>query len=452
MREKIQKQILLPGSSSGHIREKELEMISDIIDNTPHVLERVLADLNKGKVLKSNKGANGMSADQVLRSFVVFQLFELSFSELEFTVADSRSCRNFCRIDGKEFKKSALHANIKKLSAETLESISRDLLGYAVEAGIEKGREVRIDCTVTESNIHKPSDAVLLWDCVRVLTRLIENAKNGFNIKKAFNDHQRRARRRMLGIENARNEKQRRRQYVDLLKVTRKVLGYAKETVGIMSKMSRVINGFNELSTEIKHYMDLTERVISQTERRVINGEQVPASEKVVSIFEEHTDIIKKDKRETYFGHKICLTGGASNLILDCKILEGNPADSTLVEMMLDRQAQVYGRYPLKVSMDGGFASKENLKKAKERGIKDVCFAKKRGLEVTDMCRSEHVYRKLRRFRAGIESGISWLKRRFGLDRCTWKGFESFKSYVLSSVIAANLLTMARKKLAMASA
>jgi IS5 family transposase len=93
----------------------------------------------------------------------------------------------------------------------------------------------------------------------------------------------------------------------------------------------------------------------------VIQGESVPADQKVVSIFEEHTDIIIKDSRDTHYGHKICLTGGASNLILDCMILEGNPADTELVEKMLDRQQQIYGRYPLKVALDGGFASKDNL-------------------------------------------------------------------------------------------
>jgi IS5 family transposase len=141
------------------------------------------------------------------------------------------------------------------------------------------------------------------------------------------------------------------------------------------------------------------------------------------------------------------LTGGASNLILDCVIVRGNPADSDLAIPMLDRQKEIYQRYPLKVSFDGGFASKDNLKRAKARKIKDVCFAKKRGLKESDMCRSEHVYHRLRRFRAGIESGISWLKRCMGLARCTWKGWEAFKSYVWSSIVAANLLTIARAKL-----
>ena len=77
----------------------------------------------------------------------------------------------------------------------------------------------------------------------------------------------------------------------------------------------------------------------------MIAGESVPAQEKVVVIFEEHTDIIRKDRRDTYYGHKICVTGGYSNLFLDCVVLEGNPADSALTEMMLNRQEDLYG-YP----------------------------------------------------------------------------------------------------------
>ncbi len=115
---------------------------------------------------------------------------------------------------------------------------------------------------------------------------------------------------------------------------------------------------------------------------------------------------------------------------------------------MLERQEEIFGRSPLKVALDGGFASKDNLNAAKGMGIKDVCFSKGRGLAEDDMCRSSYVYKALRKFRAGIESGISWLKRTFGLGRCSWKGVESFGSYVWASVVSANLLTMARIQLA----
>ncbi len=452
MREKQQKQMPLLEPVSDHPQARELEVISNIIDNTPTICGYVLQDLNRGKIIKRRTGARGMSADQVLRAAIVMRLFEFVYKELAFHIFDSRCLRRFCRIGfaDKGFKKSALNANIKSLSDETWDLIFRDLLGYAEQEGIEKGRKVRIDSTVVESNIHKPFDSVQLFDCVRVLTRLLQKARENFGAKVIFSDHQRRAKRRMVGIQYARGEKQRQPRYKDLLKITRKVIGYARSAEGILEQLSSADIRLLGLINEIKHFSDLSEQVYNQTYRRVIQGETVPATQKVVSIFEDHTDVIVKDNRDTYYGHKVCLTGGASNLILDCVILEGNPADTDLVEQMLDRQQQLYGRYPLKVALDGGFASKDNLLKAKERKIKDICFAKKRGLKETDMCRSEYVYKKLRRFRAGIESGISWLKRSFGLTRCTWKGFRSFKCYVLASVVAANLLTMARKKLAAA--
>jgi IS5 family transposase len=450
MREKQQKQMPLIEPASSHPREKELEVISTIINDTPTICEYVLQDLNKGKIFKRRTGARGMSAEQVLRAAVVMRLYDFTYEDLAFHISDSRSLRRFCLIGiaDKGFKKSALNTNIKSISEQTWELIFRDLLGHAEDENIEKGRKVRIDCTVVESNIHKPLDSVQLFDAVRVLTRLLEYARDDFGVRIIFSDHRRRAKRRMVGIQYAKGDKQRLPLYKDLLKITRKTIGYAISAEEILGKLFSADLQLLGLLCEIKHYGDLARQVYDQAYRRVIQGETVPADQKVVSIFEEHTDIIIKDSRDTHYGHKICLTGGASNLILDCVILEGNPADTDLVEQMLDRQKQIYGRYPLKVAFDGGFASKDNLAKAKARDIKDVCFAKKRGLKEADMCRSDYVYKKLRRFRAGIESGISWLKRSFGLTRCTWKGFRSFKCYVLSSVVAANLLTMARKKLA----
>jgi IS5 family transposase len=310
-----------------------------------------------------------------------------------------------------------------------------------------------MDCTVVSSNIHEPSDSSLLWDLVRVLARMLDQAKSRLDdLDIQFTDHTKRAKRRMLGVLNAKNKKARKKQYVDLIKVTRKTVGYAERAVsllyGYVSTNAALMITTQAIAEELEKYIELAWRVIDQTERRVIHGESVPASEKVVSIFEPHTDIVVKDRRETFYGHKICLTGGASNLIVDCVIVDGNPADSTLTGQMIDRQNDIYCRYPLKVALDGGFASKENLESAKAKGVKDVCFAKKRGLEVEDMCRSQWVYKRLRRFRAGVESGISWLKRCFGLSRCIWKGFRSFKSYVWASIVSANLLTLARKEIA----
>jgi IS5 family transposase len=393
-----------------------------------------------------------MSAEQVLRCMIVKVLFGFTYEDLAFHIVDSQSLRWFCRIGiGEEgFKKSALNRNIKVISDQSWQMINRQILRYAKQEGIEKGRKGRTDCTCVESNIHQPYDSTLLVDSVRVLTRLMVRSRDELDIKlPPFSNHNRRAKRRMLNIMNAKGKKQRKAAYVDLLKITGKVLGYALKAAEAI-KNSTVAPAAVALYAEINHYAQLAENVIDQAHRRVVLDQKVAAADKVVSIFEPHTDVIVKDRRDTIFGHKICLTGGASNLILDCLIVEGNPADSDLAIPMLDRQKQIYGRYPLKVCFDGGFASKENLKQAKAapRRIKDACFAKKRGLKETDMCRSEYVYHRLRRFRAGIESGISWLKRSMGLARCMWKGWHGFKSYVWSSIVTANLLTIARAKLA----
>ncbi len=450
MRKKQQKQMPLIEPVSGHPQEVELELISQIIDRTPTICGYVLQDLNEGKVRKRNTGAEGMSAEQVLRAAVVMRLFDFTYEQLSFHISDSRALRRFCRIGiaDKGFGKSALNANVKRICPDTWQRISQDLLAHAEQENIEKGRKARIDCTVVETNIHKPFDSIQLFDCVRVLTRLLYKTRDDLGIQVVFTDHQRRAKRRMVGIQYAKTMNKRLALYKDLLNVTQKSIGYSLQAEKLLVGHHWASIESLALLNDIQHYGGLAQKVYDQTFRRVIQGESVAADQKVVSIFEEHTDIIVKDKRDTYYGHKICLTGGASNLILDCVVLEGNPADSELVEQMLDRQQQIYGRYPLKVALDGGFASRDNLSIAKARKIKDVCFAKKRGLKETDMCRSEYVYKKLRQFRAGIESGISWLKRGFGLTRCTWKGFRSFKCYVLSSIVAANLLTMARKKLA----
>lgn len=194
----------------------------------------------------------------------------------------------------------------------------------------------------------------------------------------------------------------------------------------------------------VKHFRGLIEGVIDQAQRRVINGEQVPAAQKIFSLFEEHTDIIIKGSRDIQYGHKLNLTSGRSGLILDAVIEEGNPADSERFMPLLERQIEIYGRAPRQIAADGGYASKDNVQQAKDKGVKDVAFHKKKGLKVDQMVKSDWVYRKLRNFRAGIEAGISCLKRSYGLSRCTWKGLEHFKSYVWSAVVAHNLAVFSR--------
>jgi IS5 family transposase len=447
MRKKQQDQMPLMMTSIDHPRAEELKRISEILDQYPIMSEMVWQDLTcRGQ--KNESGAHGMSAEQVLRAAIVKQTESFSYEELAFHLLDSRCYRTFCRIGvtHKGIKKSALALAIKRISPSTWEAINRILTAHAQDVGMEKGREARMDCTVVSSNIHEPSDSSLLWDAVRVITRMLYQVKESEEgLEFPFSDHTKRAKRRMLAIEHAKNMKSRKRMYTDLLKITDRALSYANHVIHLLHCAASPY--LISIRDDLKETALLTERVMDQTIRRVIHGEQVPAEEKVVSLFEPHTDIIKKERRETLYGHKVCLSVGRSNVVTDCVILQGNPADATLVEEMLNRHDQIYGRYPLKVALDGGFASQKNLRFAKSKSIKDVCFAKKRGIAIDQMCRSEYVYKKLRRFRAGIESAISWLKRCFGIDRCTWKSLASFKSYVWASVVSANLLTLARSSI-----
>ena len=196
----------------------------------------------------------------------------------------------------------------------------------------------------------------------------------------------------------------------------------------------------------MRHYRPLVERIIRQSERRVLAGEPVPAGEKLVSLFEPHADIIVKGSRNTGYGHKLNLTTGRSGMILDLVIEAGNPADSDRLLPMLARHIDLYGQAPRQAAADGGFATRDNLATAKAWGVSDMAFHKKAGLRIEDMVKSKWVYRKLRNFRAGIEAGISCLKWAYGLARCTWRGLDHFKAYVWSSVVAYNLVLFTRLK------
>jgi len=451
MRKTCKKQLPLPETTTTHPKMKELAQISRILDENPTIYELVAQDLGRAD---NDTGAIGMSAEQVLCAAIIKQMEGYSYEELAFHLEDSKAYRTFCKFDfGKVYAKSTLNGTIKTISAATWEEVNVILLQYAMKNKIENGRKVRIDCTVVESNIHSPYDSELLWDSVRVITRILNKAKDGLSgLQFSFMDHSLSSKRRRLEVMNAKNAKQRKKAYMILIKMTENTVGYAgaaqKALEDYQPATIEEMVLAESIRKELGHYLPLIRQIICQTTRRVIHGESVSAPEKLVSLFEPHTDIIVKDRRDTYYGHKICLTGGASNLILDCTILDGNPADSTLTQTMLKRQEEIYKRPPLKVALDGGFASQDNLAAAKKQGIKDVCFSKGRGLTEKTMCRSTYVYKILKKFRAGIESGISWLKRMFGLDRCLWKGYDSFKSYVWASIVSANLLTLARKELA----
>jgi IS5 family transposase len=454
MREKRISQLSIFHTMPRNEVARELEAISRILDENPAMYELVYRDMVRTK--RPDTGREGMTAEQVLRCVILKQYRNLSYEELAFHLEDSQSFRAFSRLRmGQRPGVSTLQENIKELRPRTWEAVNGLVIRYAEAQRIEKGRKIRVDSTAVESNIHYPTDSRLLQDGIRVITRLLIEARRlrpvpGYR----FCDHRRVVKKRVMAIVNTRSKKVRQKAYRELLEVAGRVVGYGTEAISVLDQfqsddMAELWRA-RVLTEKLQRALMIFGRVIDQTERRVIRGQKVAASEKVVSFFELHTDIIEKGGRETCYGHKVYLTGGRSGLILDCRVVGGNPRDSSVFSELIRRQQGLYGRVPRQVAADGGFASLDNLRWAKAQGIKDVMFSKRRGLSVLDMVKSHWVYRRLRNFRAGIEASISWLKRTFGLARCTWKGWKGFRQYVWSAVVSYNLHVLARLKMATA--
>lgn len=426
---------------------RELKAMSDWLDAHSQMLEWVAQDLCRPEA--KHTGRIGMSAESILRCAILKQYRQLSYEELAFFLEDSLSLQAFARLPlSVRPKKSALQAGISAIRDASWERINQLLLKVARQEKIETGRMVRVDSTVTQTPILIPADSNLLWDCVRIQARLLAQAQTLIGgMRLDWHDHRRVAKKRAYNIRFSRGKDKKQHLYRDLIKVTRDTLGYlgrAQLRLSLMPQDATIAAWQSQAS----HYQGLIARVIDQTERRVLRGEQVPAAEKVVSLFEEHSDIIVKGSRDVQYGHKLNLATGRSGLVLDVVIEAGNPADSERFIPLLERQIEIYGRAPRQMAADGGYASKDNVWQAKAKGVKDVAFHKKKGLRVEQMAKSDWVYRKLRNFRAGVEAGISCLKRGYGLGRCTWKGLDHFKAYIWSSVVAHNLAVFTRHQTA----
>jgi len=429
-----------------HETGRELKAMSDWLDQNIDLLDWVAADVKNRNAEQT--GRKGLSVESVLRCAVLKQYRQLSYEDLVFCLMDSTSCQTFARLSLEWIpKKATLQSCISAISDVTWEQINQRLLQSAHKTKVERGEMLRIDSTVTDAPIHKPSDSTLLWDSVRVLVRLLKRAEElaAGVTHIAYRNHQRVAKKRTRAICYTRGQDKKALLYRDLLEVTRKTLGYVDQA----STKLLAVTSFQPMACELwqaqyRHYKVLILKVIEQTERRVMRGEQVPSTQKIVSLFEEHTDIIVKGSRDIQYGHKLNLSTGRSGLILDVVIEQGNPADSERFSTMLDRHIEHYGKAPRQMAADGGYASRANLRDAKELKVEDVVFHKKCGLQVEEMAKSPWVYRKLRNFRAGIEAGISCMKRAYGLGRCTWKGLRHFRAYVWSSVVAHNLALFGR--------
>ena len=412
-----------------------MKAISGWLDRHVDVLDWAESDIQRTGI--KDTGRSGMSIESILRCGLLKQHQQWTYEDLAFHLADSATSTAFARLPrGLYPTDSALQGVIALIRGQTWERINRALVKDALASRIETLKQARIDSTVTETLIHKPWDSALLGDAARVLERLMIEACE-HNPQLRHTCHRRVVKKRIMAIRNCKGEEKRRGHY-------RKLIGNVRHTLRAVHTAMATQQQNTDWLHRAEHYAGLAICIIDQAVRRVLKEEKVPAADKVVSVFEPHTDIIVKDRRDTQFGHKLNLTTGKHGMVLDVVIEEGNPADSSRLLPMIKRIQECYGKLPRQVAADAGYASKENISVAKALGIKAVGLPRKRGMSVDEMTGSEWIDKKLKRFRAGIEGNISMLKRVFGLDRCTWRGLEHFKSYVMSAVLAYNFKLFAR--------
>lgn len=425
---------------------KKLEKMSAILDDNPDIVLAVHGDLTDGS---TDSGSHGMSAERVLRCAVLKQYKQYSYRELWERLEDSVSFRWFTRFYSDPIPHyTTLQKAIKAIHADTWTRINESLRSYAQKKKLEKGKSLRVDTTVVGTDIAYPLDSHLLWDSIRVLTRIMERSRQGVpEIHLIFSNRTRKAKKLYYRIVMAKGPKakdNRHRFYKELIKVAKEVFIMGERCFKEMSKhpQYKSLPYFEQLA----HYLTLSAVAIDQCERRVLKGQKVPAAEKIVSLFEDHTDIIRRGKSQspTEFGHKVLIATAKSGIITQYEVFQGNPDDAHMIPDILANHQKQYGQSPKSLCGDRRFFSPDNESKAHLSGVEKVSICKPgyRSKARKDI-EKERWFKNLQRFRAGIEGIISTLMRSYGLKRCLWKGWEAFKSYVGLSVVTFNLQKIA---------
>jgi IS5 family transposase len=438
--------------------EPVLAAISGLLDcQGGELLGAVAKDLGRG-LQRLNRGREGMSAEQALRSLVLKQIKNWSFRELRERIADGMTLREFTRFGAARVPKhKAFHRVSRRLTPATLQALNALVVDLAIALGVEDARWVRMDTTVSETDIHFPTDSALLWDSVRVLTRSAARILEEIpELPERLFNRTRSARRRMQEIHRLRRSERQYLQvpkYRELITITKQVLN----NVRAVAKAARAAVADLEfevglrveaLCAEIGHYAHLGEQVVAQARRRVLDGQSVPADEKLYSIFEPHTDLIKRGKAQkpVEFGHKLFVAEGRRGIILDYQLLDGNPIDEGQVKPWLKRHIERFGVAPDLAAGDRGFYSQANLEHLHGAGVRLECLPQRGGKKTAERTAHEksRQFKRGQKFRAGIEGRISVLIRGRGMKRCRLKGKERFELFIGLVVLANNLLVIGR--------
>jgi IS5 family transposase len=398
-----------------------------------------------------------------LRLQTVRRLYRWAYRTVHSQVKGSLALRQFTRVYGHKVPNHAtMNDWARALRPATTRLIHQRVVEVAIEQGATVGKKLRTDGTVVETNIHYPTDSSLLADSVRVLGRMLSAGRElvgevpGVS-KSLFVNRKRSTKRLAREIANssrrakkgAKNKSRMRKLYKKLLKTTQETLDHARQVIPILQQHGELAG--RALAESLAHYIPLVERVIDQAYRRVVLGKQVPASEKLVSLFEPHTAIIRRGKpapRDTEFGRKVWLDEVDGGIITDYRILVGNPPDDEQFEDSLRNHEKLFSHSPDLVSTDRGVYSVGNEKAARKAGVKHLCMPQP-GRRTPERIEHEQQkwFRLARRFQAGVEGRISVIKRARQLDRCLDKGEAGFEKWVAWGCIVNNLVLIAQTML-----
>lgn len=426
--------------------------ISEILDANPKLLTRAHLDLVR--VLSSSKGGRrgGYTSEQILRALVVMFVEGDSYRDVVIRVANSEFLQSFVKLGPHPMMDfTFLCKAYCAISAGTWQAMNEILGRYARDTERITGEKVRVDSTAYETNIHYPTDSSVLWDSFRTLARLMKDVRpelrrlgmrHRFHVKKV----------KKLAHYISRNAaKSRKREQRRIKSVYGTLIGRVRWIAEIALQASILLRHANigamATAKELAHYAPIATRIIDQAERRIFEGEVVPASEKIYSLFEEHTELIIRGKagKPVEFGHKVLFAETEEKFIVHYNAYPRQRADNDLVSETLAAHRKLFGHAPEVFAADKGFYESMKQIETLEKKITTVAIAKKGRRNPEELAR-EHTgdFVDGQRFRAGCEGTISVLKRAFKLNRCLFKGFNNYAASVGCAVLCHNLVLLAR--------
>jgi len=434
--------------------DPELTMLDRLLDDDV-LFRQIKQDLSMRRPQSASRGRHSTPVEVILRMLVVRRLYDWSYEDTEHWVSDSLVLRQFCRVYLERVPDdTTLIRWAGLIGPSTLDRLNGHVVGLARQQRVTRGRTLRTDGTVVESTIRYPTDSSLLADGVRVLGRLLRRAKAAVDqtlgeSTTLSRNRSRSAKRLARQInESARRRGEdagdlRRAAYERLLAVTAATLRQARRVHEVLPDTEAA----DRLRHRLRDVVPLVDRVVEQTRRRVLGGETVPASEKLVSIFESHIAIIRRGKagKPTEFGHKIWLDEVDGGIMTRATVLEGNPPEAPQLLASIAHHHHLFGHAPDLVTADRGLDDPGNEAAASAAGVKHVAIPRKGA--VTPERQSferQHWFRQAQRYRAGIDGRISVCKRRGRLGRCRDHGQRAFDRWVGWGMLTENLTTIAR--------